>query len=162
MPNIGVKHLLRDEIIAALKTSPCGDLLNTVDGDGVYPSERLETQDGYAVSITPAILVEMPTQVGAESYGPATTLYTSDVSCYLYFSDQSDIDADEFASLVMSAVRVSLAANSYTSNMRLIGGFRNCFEVNEVGFGELGQDKVFAFTISFSSGMNTVSMVNIP
>lgn len=162
MPNIGVKHLLRDEIVAALKTSPCVEHLNTADGDGVYPSERLGSRDGYAVPITPFILVEMPVQTGSDSVGPSTTTYATSTECYIYFSEQDDKEADELASEMVSAARIALAASSYAGHMRKIGGFPNCFEVNDVGWGMLGQDKCYAFRIDFTSSMNTNSMVSIP
>lgn len=162
MSDIGLKEYFQRQIIFALKTAPVLPLLNTTgDLEGVYASERLGHLDGYATTATPMITVAETRESGYESISSAVSKVRLDCDVYIHFSEQYDKDASELCALIRSAIHNCLANNSYTVAMKRIGGFRNALRPNDVGWGMLGQDKVFCINVSFNCTYSSLVMLSV-
>lgn len=146
-----IKTLLRDEVIAALKMSPCIGFLNANSPYvGVYPSERLDEQDGRDPKSFPALFVNMPEEESTESLSENFMRATYKVAIYAYINDERDIRADETNSKLANAIRIVLAANAFNTNMRKLGSYKNSARVSDDGWGERkGQDKCFRYTVTY-------------
>lgn len=161
MPEISVKALLQREVIAALKSK--SHVFNTSDGrDGVYPSERLDLVDGLDPANAPCAFVFMPELESTSSL--SSEIVRAQMSCkiYLYFPEIDRVQADASSSDLVSEVVSALSNNSYTPNMRKIGGYHNAATVNEIGWVERGQDLCFAVTASYGLTFNKSGVVSVP
>jgi hypothetical protein len=146
-----VKNVLQEEIIAALKTSPLAAFLNTTSPYvGAYPSSRLDQPDGYDPKCCPAIFVDKPKEDSTESMCPNFMKATYKVALYLYFEDERDTRAADTMGKITNAIRVVLAANSFTTNMRRLGSYPNAAVVVEEGWGNRGQSKCYKLMASYT------------
>lgn len=137
------KELLRAEIIAALKTSPCVSLLNTTSPNvGVYSNDVLDGREHIDPSINTCILVSMPEVVDSESLTENLTRYTYEADLFVYQSEDTHATADTDMGQLLHAMRSSMTA--YTSNgLKLLGIPRNGITLDDVEWGELGQDQCY-------------------